>query len=95
MCSSENFEPFKFDAKEIDAVLRTEVLPQLVAEKSAEPGLAALASRLVGVASTAAAQLPSPTKLLSLELSLSPYTKLAISTGALQMIELTHAYEFS
>ena len=83
------------DIKEIDAVLRTEVLPQLVAEKSSEPGLAALASRLVGAASTAAAQLPSPTKLLSLELSLSPYTKLAISTGALQMIELTHAYEFS
>ena len=83
------------DIKDIDAVLRTEVLPQLVAEKSAEPGIAAIALRLAGAASTAAARLPSPTKLISLELSLSPYTKLAVSTGALEMIELTHAYEFS
>jgi len=80
------------DIKEIDGVLRAVVAPALRGVADDAP---ALMRTLAAMFPTAAEQCPAPAALRTLELHVSPHTRLAINKGGSGMMRLTQSFEFS
>ena len=80
------------DIKEIDRLLRTVVAPCL--RRGAEDA-GSLAAGLAEAFPKAAARCSPTTSLISLELHVSPHTRLAVDQGGADMIRLTQSFEFS
>jgi len=82
------------DIREIDALVRESVLPGLRGDGS---GLAIkdLGMRLPSVFADAALRFRPPVALRTIELLVSPYTRVAVNTEDTKMIQLTQCYEFA
>jgi len=80
------------DIKEIDRVLRTVVAPAL---RGVPDDASSLLRALLATFPRAAEQSPVPAALRTLELHVSPHTRLAIDKGGSGMMRLTQSFEFS
>ena len=80
------------DIKEIDRVLRAIVAPAL---RGVPDDVNSLTRALASAFPAAARNCPVPAALMTLELHVSPHTRLAIDKGGSGMMRLTQSFEFS